>query len=75
MVTVSEVENKIKNINTKYHGTLFIPFKSQVYSQQGSPIFLLFGSWSLVLHFHVWVKSNLILIIQTDVQRLHEDGK
>ena len=32
-------------------------YKSQFYSGQGSPVFLLFGSWILVLQLHVWVKS------------------
>ena len=39
-------KHKNKNENTEYHG-MFISFKSHLYSKQGSPIFLLFGSWSL----------------------------
>ena len=31
---------------------MFIPFKSHLNSKQGSPIFLLFGSWSLVRSSH-----------------------
>ena len=38
---------KNKNENAEFHG-IFISFKIQLYSKQGSPIFLLFGSWSLV---------------------------
>ena len=36
-------KHKSKNENTEYHG-MFISFKSHLYSKQGSPIFLLFGS-------------------------------
>ena len=39
-------KHKYKNENTEYHG-MFISFKGHLYSKQGSPIFLLFGSWSL----------------------------
>ena len=49
---------KNKNENTKYHSIL-ISFKSQVYSRQGSPISLLFGTRSLVSYLHVWVKSAM----------------
>ena len=37
----------------EYHGT-FLPYKSQLYTKPGSLIFLLFGSWSLVLNLRVW---------------------
>ena len=40
-------EKKNKNENTECHG-MFITFKSHLNSKQGSLIFLLFGSWSLV---------------------------
>ena len=39
---------KNKNENTEYY-TMLISFKSQLYSEQENPIFLLFGSWSLAL--------------------------
>ena len=45
LTVVSKQKNK--NKNTKYHGT-FISFKSHLCSKQGSPIFLLFGWWSIV---------------------------
>ena len=51
------LNKKIKNENTEYHGT-FLPCKSQLYSKPGSPIFLLFDLWSLVLYLHVWVKAK-----------------
>ena len=41
-------KHKNKNENTEYHG-IFISFKSHLYSKEGSPICLLFGSWSLAL--------------------------
>ena len=54
----SKQKIKIWNtIKTEYLGTL-IPVKSQLYSEPGSSIFLLFGSWSLVLYLLVWVKSK-----------------
>ena len=60
------------------HG-IFISFKSQLYSKQGSPIFLWFGSWTVALYLHVRVKSkfsdNSNLIILVDLQRSHENGK
>ena len=64
---------KSKNENTEYH-RMFIHSKSQVYSRQGSPIVLLFGSWSLV-YLRVRVKSKFLfnLTILVDVQRLHEN--
>ena len=74
---------KTKNINenTEYHGT-FILFKRYLYhgtivpclySKQGSPIFLLFGSWCVGLSQSFFDKSNLIIWV--DIQRLHENGK
>ena len=50
-------KHKNKNENTKYHG-ICISFKSHLYSKQESPIFLLFGSWSLTLYLLVWVASS-----------------
>ena len=67
-------KHKNKNKNTEYH-RMFISFKSHLYSNQGSPIFLLFESWSLALYLLVWVKSKFYLIILVDVQRFHEKGK
>ena len=54
--------NKNKNKNTEYYGT-FISFKSHLFSKQGSPILLLFRSWSVVLYLHVWVKPKVIPIL------------
>ena len=45
-------KRKKKKENTDYNG-IFIPLKSQVYSKQSNPTFLLFGSWSLVLYLQV----------------------
>ena len=50
-------KHKNKNENTKY-SSMFISFKSHLYSKQGSSIFLLFGSWSLALYLLNWVKSK-----------------
>ena len=47
-------KQKNKDEHTEYHG-IFIPFKSLVYWKHGSPTFILFGSWSLVLYLRVWV--------------------
>ena len=41
-----------RNECTEYHGTS-IPFKSQFYSKYGSPTFLLFRPWNLVLYLSV----------------------
>ena len=49
-------EQKIK-METEYDGT-FISFKSQLYSEQGGSILLLFGLWCLALYLYVWVKSK-----------------
>ena len=61
----------------EYHGT-FIPFKNQLYSKPGSPIFLLFGSWSLE-YLYIWVSQsfsdNYRLATLADVQRLYENSK
>ena len=57
-------KQKNKNKHTEYHG-IFIPFKSQIYSKHGSPTFLLFGSWSLMLYIHVSVKAKNVLITLT----------
>ena len=61
-ITATEVfplfRKKNKNQNTEYYST-FTSFKSHLCSKQGTSIFLLFGSWSAVLHLHVWVKSRL----------------
>ena len=42
-------------MEAEYRG-IFISFKSQAYSKQGTSILLSFGSWSLVLYLHDWVK-------------------
>ena len=52
-------KHKNKNKNTEYHG-MFVSFKSHLYSKQGSPIFLVFGSWSLALYLLVWVEVTYI---------------
>ena len=59
----SKQKTQMKNIN--YHG-IFIPFKIQLYSKQRTSIFLLFGSWSLVLYIHVWVKVKSFQQLQPD---------
>ena len=56
---------KNKNENTEYHG-IFISVKSQLYSKQESPIFLLFESWSLLLSLHARVKSKFFRQLQPD---------
>ena len=52
-----------EKIKTKTRNTIgfCISFKSRLYSKQGSPIFLFFDSWSLVLYLHVPVKSSQAL--------------
>ena len=44
-------KQKNENESTKCHG-MFLPFKSHLNSKQGSLIFVLFGSWSLVRSSH-----------------------
>ena len=63
---------KKKKKNAEYHDT-FISFKNHLYSNQGSPIFLLFGSWSV--RFRQIFSDNSNLVILVDIQRLHENGK
>ena len=52
------VSKQKKNENTECY-CIFIPFKSHVNSKQGSLIFLLFRSWSLVRSSHPEVSHNL----------------
>ena len=52
VLSYNVVSKQKKNENKEYHG-MFISFKSHLYSKQGSPIYLLFGSWSLVLYLLV----------------------
>ena len=54
-------QKKNENENTECHG-MFIPFKSHLNSKQGSLIFLLFGSWSLVRSSHpeVFCKKGVL---------------
>ena len=54
-------QKKNRNENTECHG-IFIPFKSHLNSKQGSLIFLLFGSWSLVRSSHpeVFCKKDVL---------------
>ena len=69
--------NKNKNENTEYYGT-FTSFKSHLYSKQGSPILLLFGSWNVISPCLDYVKSFSdisSLPILVDFQRLQENGK
>ena len=55
------VSKQKKNENTECY-CIFIPFKSHVNSKQGSLIFLLFGSWSLVRSSHpeVFCKKGVL---------------
>ena len=55
-------KQKIK-MNTRY--TMIFLYKSQVYSKHGSIVFLLFGSWNLVLYLQVLTKAKLFLITLT----------
>ena len=50
------LQNK-RNECTEYHGTS-IPVKSQFYSKYGSPTFLLFRPWNLVLYLSVLTKAK-----------------
>ena len=60
-----------KKMKTKTRNTMafFISFKSHLYSKQGSPIFLLCGSWSVVFFFMLGLSqsfsfnSNLIILV------------
>ena len=71
-----------KNNNNKhaeYHA-IFIPFKGQIYSKQGSYVSFLFGTWTLTIISPCLgeakvsaVKSDLTNFV--DVQRLHENIK
>ena len=68
-----------KNEHTEHHD-IFIKFRIQLSSNQENHIFLLFGSWSLVLYLHVWVKLKFFRLLLpdnliVDVQHLHENGK
>ena len=57
------LKKKNENENTYYYDT-FISFKSHLYWKQASPIFLLFGSWNVVLHFQFWVSSKISRYLQ-----------
>ena len=61
-------KNKYQNKNkcTQYH-YISIPFKSQAYSKQGSPTFLLFGLWSFGKEKNFPENSNLPNLV--DIQR------
>ena len=58
-------KQKNTNENTEYH-SIFISFKSQVYSRQGNPVFLLFGLWNLILYLKVFPSNPTILV---EIQR------
>ena len=71
-----------KNNNKKhaeYH-IIFIPFKGQIYSKQGSHVYFSFGTWTFSSIFPCLgeakvstVNSDLTNFV--DVQRLHENIK
>ena len=77
LFSLTVVSKQKKNENTEYHDTS-ISFKSHLYSKQVSPIFLLFGSWSVVFismfRLSQSFSDNSNLIILVDIQRLHENG-
>ena len=59
---------------------IFIPFKGQIYSKQGSHVSFLFGTWTFSIIFPCFgeakvstVNSDMTNFI--DVQRLHENIK
>ena len=67
------------NEHTEYH-VIFITFKDQIYSKQGSHVSFLFGTWTFGIIFPCLgeakvstVNSDLTNFV--DVQRLHENIK
>ena len=64
--------NKNKDENTEYYGTI-ISFNNRINSKQDSPIFLLYGSWSVGLSQSFSDYSNLIILV--NIQHLYEDSK
>ena len=69
------VNKNNNNEHVEYH-VIFIPFKGQIYSKQGSHVSLLFETWTLALFSHVLVKPKFLLLTLTrqsfDVRRLHK---
>ena len=59
MASKQKKKKKRKQGIPEFHRA-FLPWKTQLYSKPGSPIFLFLTSWSLVLHLHVWVKSKFL---------------
>ena len=68
-LTISSKQKKKKkkkiNENTEHH-SIFTSFNNQLFWKHQSSIFLLFGSWSLVLYLYVWVKLQFFQWFQPD---------
>ena len=63
LLTVGSKDKNYKH--TQYHAIL-IPFKSQVYTKHGSPIFLIFELWILVPYLHVYISTiSLYFVYKT----------
>ena len=62
--TKNKNKSKNKNEHTEYHD-FSIPFKSHIYSNQESRIFLLFGALIIVLLPHVWTEPKFLLLTPT----------
>ena len=75
------IGSKYNNKRAECH-VIFIPFKGQIYSKQGSHVSVLFCTWTFSIFSHFFsfyfpevstVSSDLINFV--DVQRLHENIK
>ena len=64
-VSFLTVGSKQKNNKHAEYHDIFIPFKGQIYLKQGSHVSFLFGTWTLVLFSHVWVKPRFLLLTLT----------
>ena len=49
------------NEQAEYHG-IIISFKDKIYSKQGSHIFLLFETWTLVLFLHAAAQIEIFVL-------------
>ena len=56
------VLNKNNNNEQAEYQGIFIPFKNNIYSKQGSNISLLFGAWDLILSPHAAAQPEMFQV-------------
>ena len=77
VVLIQVINKNNNNKHADYHD-IFIPFKGQIYSKQGTHISLLVGTWTFSIIFPCLSEAKVSTVNSDltnflDIQRLHEN--